>query len=169
MKTLILANSTIVAFADTVTASPTGYTTPDGVFPFNAGVTGIATVATLPADFAPNLYEWDGSALVRLPDPPASPPPVPSSVTRRQLLLGLFAGGYITAQEAEAAAATGAVPAILAEVIDAMPEPQAVAARITWASMSVAERSDPMWGAIIAAELATSEQIDDLFRAAATL
>ena len=150
MKTLILANSTIVAVADTVTTTPTGYTTPDGVFPFTAGVTGIATVANLPADFASTLYEWNGSVLVRLPDPPAPPTPVPQSVTPRQARLALLNAGLLTQVEAAIAAGNAAD-------------------KITWEYALEIRRTDSMIINIGAALGLTEAQIDDLFRTAATL
>ena len=70
MTTLILAGEVIVAAAASVKTTDTGILTPDGVFPFAAGVTGTATVDSLPADFRSDRYVWQGGALVRLPDPP---------------------------------------------------------------------------------------------------
>lgn len=117
-------------------------------------VDGIATVQDMtPADIA-SL-------------PPPAPPPVPD-ITRRQLLLALVAAGLITGEEALAAATTGAVPAAIDAVFAALPEADALAARITWATMSVVERAHPLIAALIAAEVATPEQVDALFIDAAS-
>lgn len=110
---------------------------------------------------------WDGSALV-----PYTPPvvvTVPRQITRRQLLLALAGAGLITGAEALAAATTGAVPARIDKVFGALPADQALAARITWATMAVAEREHPLIGALVAAKLATAAEVDALFTSAATL
>jgi alkylation response protein AidB-like acyl-CoA dehydrogenase len=109
---------------------------------------------------------WDGTTFVRPPPPPA---PVPSSITRRQLILGLLAAGWITPVEAEAAATGGAPPAALDAVLANLTEADALEARITWATMSVAERWHPLLVAIVAAGIATDAQVDNLFRASVAL
>jgi hypothetical protein len=44
---------------------------------------------------------------------------------------------------------------------------QALAARITWATMTEVHREDPLIGAIVTAGVVTAEQVDELFRMAA--
>jgi hypothetical protein len=58
------------------------------------------------------------------------------------------------------------VPAAIA-AIDMLPAEQALAARITWAAMTEVYRQDPLIGAIVAAGVATAEQVDKVFRVAA--
>lgn len=99
----------------------------------------------------------------------AFPEPVPASITRRQLILALLAGGFISAAEAEAAATSGAQPAAFAAVLAGLSASDALAARITWATMSVAERSSPLIAALITGGAATDAQVDNLFRVGATL
>jgi hypothetical protein len=109
---------------------------------------------------------WDGAAFL----PPAPiPEPVPESISFRQLVLGLLGSGFITAEQALAAAETRARPPQLEAIIGTLPEDAALAARITWATMSEARRSDPLFAALIAAGHATAEQVDELFRQAARL
>jgi hypothetical protein len=132
-----------------------------------------------PAEFAAALvpapegvaqgWLWDGSTFTA--PPPAQPPApvVPASITRRQLLLALAGAGLITAPEALAAATTGAVPASIDAVFAELPAGQALAARITWATMGVAEREHPLIGALVAAELATAAEVDALFIAGGAL
>jgi hypothetical protein len=98
-----------------------------------------------------------------------APPPVPSTISRRQLLIALAQAGLISEAEALAAAKTGEVPAAIDAVFGALPKEQALAARITWATMTVVERDHPLIQAVIDAKLATAEQVDALFRAAAEL
>lgn len=120
------------------------------------------------------LVLGQGSAPVEVDVPlwDMAPPVVmqlpPAAVSRRQLLLALAAAGLITGEEALAAATTGAVPAAIDAVFSALPEADALAARITWATMSVAERDHPLIAALIAAEVATPEQVDALFIDAAS-
>jgi hypothetical protein len=107
---------------------------------------------------------WDGAAFL----PPANEPaPVPGVITRPQLLIALAASGVVSAEEALAAAQTGAVPAAIAAIFDLLSAEEALAARITWATMTEVYREDPLIAAIVAAGVATSEQVDALFRAAA--
>jgi hypothetical protein len=98
-----------------------------------------------------------------------APPPVPSAISRRQLLIALAQANLITEAEALAAARTGEVPAVIGKVFAALPKDQALAAQITWATMTVVERHHPLIQAVIDAKIATPEQIDALFRAAADL
>jgi hypothetical protein len=98
-----------------------------------------------------------------------APPPVPAAISRRQLLIALAQAKLITEAEALAAAKTGEVPAAIDAVFAALPKEQALAARITWATMTVVERDHPLIQAVINAKLATAEQVDALFRAAAEL
>jgi hypothetical protein len=99
----------------------------------------------------------------------APPEPVPAVITRRQMLLQLVIQGIITGDEGVAAATTGAVPASVEAVFAAMPSDAQVAARITWASMSVAERDNPLVATLATANSMSDEDIDDFFRAAALL
>jgi hypothetical protein len=94
---------------------------------------------------------------------------VPGAISRRQLLIALTATGLITEAEALAAAKTGEVPAVIDTVFSKLPPEQALAARITWATMTTVERDHPLVQAIIDAQIATAEQVDALFRAAAKL
>lgn len=97
------------------------------------------------------------------------PPPVPDSITLRQLLFALVGGGWITQEEALAAAKTGDVPAPLLDLISKVAPEQAFGIRLTWAAMYVAERSNPLWSMLIAGGAATEDQVDDLFRAGALI
>lgn len=114
-------------------------------------------------------WTWDGAIFA----PPSPPPPpaavVPGSITRRQLLLALVGAGLITEAEALAAATTGAVPAAIDAVFAQLPPADALAARITWATMGVAEREHPLIEALIAAGMATSTEVDALFVTGAAL
>jgi hypothetical protein len=109
---------------------------------------------------------WDGAAFL----PPAPvPEPIPASISFRQLILGLLGSGFITAEQALAAAETRARPPQLEAIIATLPDDAALAARITWATMSEARRADPLFAALIAEGHATAERVDELFRQAKML
>ena len=112
---------------------------------------------------------WDGAAF-RPPAPvPELPPPVPTMISFRQLILGLLGSGFITAEQALAAAETRARPPQLDAIVATLPEDAALAARITWATMSEARRADPLFAAVIVGGHATWDQVDELFRTSARL
>jgi hypothetical protein len=79
----------------------------------------------------------------------------------------LLGSGFITKEQALAAAETRARPPQLEAMIATLPEDAALAVRITWATMSEARRADPLFGALIAAGHATATQVDELFQTAA--
>jgi hypothetical protein len=107
-------------------------------------------------------HEWQGGQWVYVA-PPTPPVAVPATISRRQLLIGLATEGYITAPEAVAAATTGALPTILQKVISTMSATNQVGAQITWASMSDAERTNPLLLAAAQSIGKTQADIDALF------
>ncbi|WP_203075687.1 hypothetical protein [Falsiroseomonas ponticola] len=115
------------------------------------------------------LAVGEAGAVAPYEAPPAPPLPVPASISFRQLILGLLGSGFLTADQALAAAETRARPPQLDAIIATLPEDAALAARITWATMFEARRSDPLFAALITAGHATAEQVDELFRQAARL
>ena len=99
---------------------------------------------------------------------PITPPPIPT-ITRLQFLLQAATASYITQDEALAAATTGAVPALITAVINALPSGQQFAAKVKWAAMTIVERNDPLAGAIAMALSLTSAQVDAFFISAGGL
>lgn len=100
--------------------------------------------------------------------PPPAPPVVPDVISRRQLLIALAAAEFISAEEALAAAQSGAVPAAIATIFD--PAAGGTGARGTHHlghDDTEVYREDPLMGAIVAAGVASAEQVDALFRMAA--
>lgn len=85
---------------------------------------------------------------------PGTPAPAIPSVTRRQALRALSAAGLLG--EVEAA-------------IDALPEPERVAARIDWDNAMDFRRDFPLVIRLAAALELTDGQLDDLFSAAAAI
>lgn len=100
--------------------------------------------------------------------------PVPSTVpqfcSRRQMLLGLAAAGFITTAEAVAAATTGAVPSSIQAVFDTLPDQASKdTATITWAAMSQCDRGNSLVAMLQQSHSLTDAQVDDLFRSWVTL
>ncbi|UYO50340.1 hypothetical protein KQX64_07130 [Rhodopseudomonas palustris] len=96
---------------------------------------------------------WEGGAYKIVPegrefaDPPDIDPVLPAPmITRKQLIIGLLTDGFITPEEAMAAAQTGAVPAVIQEIYDAqISDPvEKAKAVVTWASMRDVLRRDPL-------------------------
>lgn len=85
---------------------------------------------------------------------PASPVPVPQSVTMRQARLALHAAGLLSGVDA---------------AIAAMPEPAKTAALIEWEYAGNVERNAGLVPAMAAALGMSDADIDDLFISAATL
>lgn len=113
------------------------------------------------------VVQLSADALAGLPGPAA--PVVPQSISRRQFLLALLGAKFITPAEALAAVTDGAVPANLAKLLGGLSEPDALAVRITWASMTVAERDNPIIAMLVGSGLVTEAQVDALFVAGAEL
>lgn len=101
---------------------------------------------------------------------PVVPEPTPEEIraalpplSRRQVFIALHRLGLITAEEAVAAAATGAVPAALEPVFAGLPEPEATDARVTFAAFQVAYRLDPLTTMIATAGGLDDDAIDAIW------
>jgi hypothetical protein len=104
------------------------------------------------------------------PEPvPEAPPPQPIVITNRQLFAALALNGMITHAEALAAGKTGEVPAAIDAVFGLLPAQDAFLARLTWATMREVARDHPLIAAMVAAGVATDEQVDALFAVAVTI
>lgn len=116
--------------------------------------------------------QWVDPATGWIVPAPPLPDPAPARVSQispRQMILGLYGQGFITADEALAAATSGAVPAAVDAVISALPAHAEVAARVTWARMSVVLRDDPLVGLLAASQGLSSAEVDAFFAACAAL
>jgi len=113
--------------------------------------------------------DWSQRPLPPPPEPPPPPPPPPITLTARQLFAALALTGMITEAEALAAGRTGEVLAAVEAVFATLPAQDAFLARLTWATMRDVPRNHPLIGAMIAADVATDEQVDALFALGAAI
>ncbi|UYO52493.1 hypothetical protein [Rhodopseudomonas palustris] len=105
-------------------------------------------------------------------DPPDVNPVLPAPlITRKQLILGLLADGFISMDEAVAAAQNGAVPAAIQAIFDTVLETPMDRAKaiVTWASMRDVLRTDPLTRMIQQSRGMTDEQVDEMWARWATL
>lgn len=90
-------------------------------------------------------------------------------LTPRQLFIGLTRSGFISPEEAVAAACSGEIPSAIEAVIATLPEESQTAARITWARMTVIERADPLVDLLAAASGQSPDDIDAFFEASSQI
>lgn len=122
---------------------------------------GVELVPDLTGDAEPG-GTWNGSVFSRAPSIAEDlPPPVPVSISRSQLLIGLVAYGLITQQEAEDS--SWAVPTAINAFFNNLPEEERGPARLTWLNFIEAWRADPLVLALATANGWTETDIDDAF------
>jgi hypothetical protein len=102
-------------------------------------------------------------------DVPAAPDLVPAVISDRQFYQQLAVMGLITQSEALAAVKVGTVPATLQGFIDALPSDQQFAAEMHVAGAVAFRRDHPLTAALAAVMGWTSDQVDQLWIAAAQL
>lgn len=158
-KFLILAGASIVAVADSIEADADGFTTPDGRYPFNAGITEAVEwdSADLPEDFQPGRYEFGDGEFRRLPDPPPAPQPVPQMVSRFQARAAMLA----------APATAGGFGNLLEQIDAAVAASDNAFIRLAWAEAVEWRRDSPTVNALGGAVGVSSDMLDELFRQAA--
>lgn len=93
---------------------------------------------------------------------------VPRSISDRQFFQQLAIDGVISEDDA-LASNSGVIPPQMLAIIESMPADQKFSAKMVVSGATVYERNNAMTIAIGAAYGWTSEQIDDLFRAAVKL
>jgi len=99
----------------------------------------------------------------------APPPPVPETISDRQFFVQLALDGEITETEAEAALATGTIPAEMAAAIETLPAANRFQARAFVKGATTFERHHPMT-LVLAGLLGFDEaKLDQLWRDASGL
>jgi hypothetical protein len=100
---------------------------------------------------------------------PQPPDPVPARVTETQFMRAAVKVGIVTAAEAKAYLARGVIPAFVETAVAQIPANVRTDAELKIIGSDTFHRADPVFAMLIAGGAATSEQVDDLFRLAATL
>jgi hypothetical protein len=116
----------------------------------------------------PATHEAAVRALVANP-PTTAPDPIPDSVTETQFMRAAVAVGIVTADEAKAYLARGVIPSFVEAAMAQIPASARLDAELKIIGSDTFHRADPVFAMLIAGGAATSEQVDDLFRLAATL
>jgi hypothetical protein len=138
----------------------------------------VAHIYSVTTPFAPPLgykvtgaptYQRDGDQIIETYETIVDASAVPTSISRRQLILALWKLGFISAGEALAAANSSSIPAMIKTSFDALSEPDRTEAYITFASMSICNRHDPIVTGIASANSISDGQMDQWFIFASTL
>lgn len=108
-------------------------------------------------------------AEVAAAEPIAPVLPVPIAISDRQFFHAAAKLGIVTQEEALAAASIGTIPPILEQIISQLPDGPQFDARIMIASAVTYERNNPLVEAVRQSLGWTHEQVNDLFRLAASL
>jgi hypothetical protein len=95
--------------------------------------------------------------------------PVPQEVTETQFIRACVHAGIITAAEGVAYLARGELPAMMEAALEILPEAARTDATLKAIGSASFSRTDGVFDALAASEVATAAQIDDVFRLAATL
>jgi hypothetical protein len=98
-----------------------------------------------------------------------SPSPVPAQVTETQFMIAARRKDMVTWDEVDAYLGSGVIPAFVVAALAPLSEEQRREAQAKIKGSSTFHRADPVFAMLIAGGAATSEQVDDLFRLAATL
>ena len=124
---------------------------------------------------------WEGDAWVLHPVPPPAPepepdpapePPPPQPVTDVsfwQFMMAAWKLNFITHPQALAAVQARVMPPAFALAIAELPAEQKMEAELKFAGITRMLRSDPMFALVVAANIATDEQIDGVFAVAAAI
>ncbi|MCA3339776.1 MAG: hypothetical protein INF90_14755 [Roseomonas sp.] len=115
---------------------------------------------------------WNGEGLEPCDPPPAPPPPPPQPVTDVsfwQFMMAAWKLDFITHEEALAAVRSRTMPAAFAQAMTGLPTETRQAAELKFAGITRMQRADPLFGLVVAANIATDEQIDGVFAVAATI
>lgn len=120
-------------------------------------------------DAAQEIADELGDALPLEPPPPAPPPSIPADVSFWRFMLAAWQAGFITETQALAAVRDRTMPPAFADALANLPAADQAVATLKFAGITRMVRADPLFNLIVSAEIATNEQIDALFVAAAAI
>ena len=112
---------------------------------------------------------WNGAALEACDPPPPPPPPPPTDVSFWQFMMAAWQLNFITHEEALAAVKSRIMPPAFALAIADLPTEAKLEAELKFAGITRMLRSDPLFGLVVEANIATDEQIDGVFAVAAAI
>jgi hypothetical protein len=112
---------------------------------------------------------WNGEALEPCDPPPAPPPPPVTDVSFWQFMMAAWKLNFIAHAEALAAVRQRIMPPAFALAIADLPAEAQMDAELKFAGITRMLRSDPMFALVVAANIATDEQIDGVFAVAAAI
>ncbi len=111
---------------------------------------------------------WDGTSFA--PPPPAAQASAPpTDVSFWQFMMAAWKLNFITYEEALAAVRQRIMPLAFAQAIADLPAEAKLAAEMKFAGITRMLRSDPLFGLVAEANIATDEQIDGVFALAASI
>jgi hypothetical protein len=102
------------------------------------------------------------------PQPPVVPLP-PTDVSFWQFMMAAWKLDFITHAEALAAVRQRIMPPAFAQAMADLPAEAKLEAELKFAGITRMLRSDPLFGLVVAANIATDEQIDGVIAVAATI
>jgi len=127
---------------------------------------------TIPQDMANRhrrmIAEWEAEGNT-IPPYVAPPDPVPDEISDRQFFQQMAIEGRITQQEALDAVGSGVIPNAMDALVDQLPANQRFAARMLIRGATTFRRMHPVTELIGQLYGMSAEQIDDTWRAAASL
>lgn len=124
---------------------------------------------------------WEGDAWALYPVPPPAPEPEPgpapeppqplppTDVSFWQFMMAAWQLNFISHEDALAAVRQRIMPPAFAQAIADLPTEAKMAAELKFAGITRMLRSDPMFAMVVAANIATDEQIDGVFAVAAAI
>ena len=108
--------------------------------------------------------------IAALPPPPPPPPPQPvTDVSFWQFMMAAWKLDFITHAQALAAVQARVMPPAFALAIAELPAEKKMEAELKFAGITRMLRSDPLFALVVAANIATDEQIDGVFAVAAAI
>jgi hypothetical protein len=112
---------------------------------------------------------WNGAALEPCDPPPPPPAPPARDVSFWQFMMAAWKLNFITHAQALAAVQARTMPPAFAQAMADLPAEAKLAAELKFAGITRMLRSDPLFGLVVEANIATDEQIDGVFAVAAAI
>jgi hypothetical protein len=156
---------------------------PNPIVPGDWLIPAFATATVPPVVAEGEVIIWNGEAWsVQLQPPPLAvepetPPPVlppvepppPTDVSFWQFMMAAWKLNFITHAEALAAVRQRIMPPAFVQAMADLPAEAKLEAELKFAGITRMLRSDPLFGLVVAANIATDEQIDGVFAVAAAI